>query len=213
MKCFQRLLRPSLPTACRTKVSWSVQIEALAGVGGVRERRRIPGLRRMYRRTTQVWVVGICVCKSASTFDSRQIQCKRAERVPPIFGPSAIAIEVSGHIQTMIPGRRIGTCNLQVFLDGGLHLHRYACFECAPPAVVAGGGDENAIKREADMQCDTQTPCLGQTQRLKGRSTQRYRERFPLYAGPSFYAMSMLSSCERLLKSTRARMTSFQCMI
>jgi len=36
---------------------------------------------------------------------------------------------VSGHIQTMIPGR-------------------YACFECAPPAVVASGGDEKDIKRE-----------------------------------------------------------------
>jgi len=36
---------------------------------------------------------------------------------------------VSGHIQTMIPGR-------------------YACFECAPPAVVASGDDENKIKRE-----------------------------------------------------------------
>jgi ubiquitin-like modifier-activating enzyme 5 len=36
---------------------------------------------------------------------------------------------VSGHIQLMVPGR-------------------YACFECAPPAVVAGGEDENAIKRE-----------------------------------------------------------------
>merc|ERR1719220_382822 len=36
---------------------------------------------------------------------------------------------VSGHIQTMIPGR-------------------YACFECAPPAVVASGEDERAIKRE-----------------------------------------------------------------
>jgi len=36
---------------------------------------------------------------------------------------------VSGHIQTMIPGR-------------------YACFECAPPAVVAGGEDENSIRRE-----------------------------------------------------------------
>jgi len=36
---------------------------------------------------------------------------------------------VSGHIQTCIPGR-------------------YACFECAPPMVVADGGDENAIKRE-----------------------------------------------------------------
>ncbi|CAE8720558.1 unnamed protein product [Polarella glacialis] len=36
---------------------------------------------------------------------------------------------VSAHIQTMIPGR-------------------YACFECAPPIVVASGGDEGAIKRE-----------------------------------------------------------------
>lgn len=36
---------------------------------------------------------------------------------------------VSAHIQTMIPGR-------------------YACFECAPPAVVAAGEDENKIKRE-----------------------------------------------------------------
>jgi len=36
---------------------------------------------------------------------------------------------VSGHIQLMVPGR-------------------YACFECAPPAVVAGGEDESAIKRE-----------------------------------------------------------------
>jgi len=36
---------------------------------------------------------------------------------------------VSGHIQTIIPGR-------------------YACFECAPPAVVASGEDEKKIKRE-----------------------------------------------------------------
>merc|ERR1712039_646697 len=36
---------------------------------------------------------------------------------------------VSGHIQLMIPGR-------------------YACFECAPPMVVAAGEDEKAIKRE-----------------------------------------------------------------
>lgn len=36
---------------------------------------------------------------------------------------------VSGHIQTIIPGR-------------------YACFECAPPAVVASGGNELDIKRE-----------------------------------------------------------------
>ena len=28
---------------------------------------------------------------------------------------------------------------------------RNACFECAPPAVVASGGDENAIKREANL--------------------------------------------------------------
>jgi len=36
---------------------------------------------------------------------------------------------VSGHIQTLIPGR-------------------YACFECAPPSVVASGEDERSIKRE-----------------------------------------------------------------
>lgn len=36
---------------------------------------------------------------------------------------------VSGHIQLIIPGRN-------------------ACFECAPPMVVAEEGDENAIKRE-----------------------------------------------------------------
>jgi ubiquitin-like modifier-activating enzyme 5 len=36
---------------------------------------------------------------------------------------------VSGHIQLLVPGR-------------------YACFECAPPAVVASGEDENDIKRD-----------------------------------------------------------------
>jgi len=36
---------------------------------------------------------------------------------------------VSGHVQTLIPGR-------------------YACFECAPPMVVASGEDENRIQRE-----------------------------------------------------------------
>merc|ERR1719353_435113 len=36
---------------------------------------------------------------------------------------------VSGHIQLIVPGKT-------------------ACFECAPPMVVAGGEDEHAIKRE-----------------------------------------------------------------
>jgi len=36
---------------------------------------------------------------------------------------------VSGHVQLLVPGK-------------------YACFQCAPPMVVAEGGDEKAIKRE-----------------------------------------------------------------
>lgn len=36
---------------------------------------------------------------------------------------------MNGHIQTIYPGET-------------------ACFECAPPYVVASGGDENSIKRE-----------------------------------------------------------------
>ena len=36
---------------------------------------------------------------------------------------------VSGHVQLLVPGK-------------------HACFQCAPPMVVAEGGDEKAIKRE-----------------------------------------------------------------
>merc|ERR1719198_1061925 len=61
---------------------------------------------------------------------------------------------VSGHIQTMIPGR-------------------YACFECAPPAVVAGGEDENAIKREGVCAASLPTT-MGITAGFLAQATLKY---------------------------------------
>jgi len=65
---------------------------------------------------------------------------------------------VSGHIQTMIPGR-------------------YACFECAPPAVVAGGGDEGAIKREGVCAASLPTT-MGITAGLLAQATLKHLLRF-----------------------------------
>lgn len=65
---------------------------------------------------------------------------------------------VSGHIQTMIPGR-------------------YACFECAPPAVVAGGGDENAIKREGVCAASLPTT-MGITAGLLAQATLKHLLKF-----------------------------------
>lgn len=61
---------------------------------------------------------------------------------------------VSGHIQTMIPGRN-------------------ACFECAPPAVVASGGDENAIKREGVCAASLPTT-MGITAGLLAQATLKH---------------------------------------
>ena len=63
-------------------------------------------------------------------------------------------LQVSGHIQTMIPGRP-SIKNHATHAELQLIAARYACFECAPPAVVASGGDENAIKREASPSMTT----------------------------------------------------------
>jgi len=65
---------------------------------------------------------------------------------------------VSGHIQTMIPGR-------------------YACFECAPPAVVAGGGDELAIKREGVCAASLPTT-MGITAGFLAQATLKYLLKF-----------------------------------
>jgi ubiquitin-like modifier-activating enzyme 5 len=53
--------------------------------------------------------------------------CSEADKVWMESGVSEDAM--NGHIQTIYPGET-------------------ACFECAPPYVVASGGDEHAIKRE-----------------------------------------------------------------
>ena len=47
---------------------------------------------------------------------------------------------LAGHAKTCDACGTAAHCSLNA---------RYACFDCAPPAVVASGGDENAIKREA----------------------------------------------------------------
>ncbi|CAK9058384.1 Ubiquitin-like modifier-activating enzyme 5 (Ubiquitin-activating enzyme 5) (UFM1-activating enzyme) [Durusdinium trenchii] len=65
---------------------------------------------------------------------------------------------VSGHIQTMIPGR-------------------YACFECAPPAVVASGGDEHAIKREGVCAASLPTT-MGITAGLLAQATLKHLLKF-----------------------------------
>jgi ubiquitin-like modifier-activating enzyme 5 len=65
---------------------------------------------------------------------------------------------VSGHIQLMIPGR-------------------YACFECAPPAVVAGGDDENAIKREGVCAASLPTT-MGITAGFLAQATLKYLLKF-----------------------------------
>jgi len=61
---------------------------------------------------------------------------------------------VSGHIQTMIPGR-------------------YACFECAPPAVVASGEDESKIKREGVCAASLPTT-MGITAGLLAQATLKH---------------------------------------
>lgn len=65
---------------------------------------------------------------------------------------------VSGHIQTMIPGK-------------------FACFECAPPAVVASGGDENAIKREGVCAASLPTT-MGITAGLLAQATLKHLLKF-----------------------------------
>jgi len=61
---------------------------------------------------------------------------------------------VSSHIQTLIPGR-------------------YACFECAPPAVVASGGDERDIKREGVCAASLPTT-MGITAGFLAQATLKY---------------------------------------
>lgn len=65
---------------------------------------------------------------------------------------------VSGHIQTMIPGR-------------------YACFECAPPGVVASGGDEKDIKREGVCAASLPTT-MGITAGFLAQATLKYLLKF-----------------------------------
>lgn len=61
---------------------------------------------------------------------------------------------VSGHIQTIIPGR-------------------YACFECAPPLVVARKGDEKEIKREGVCAASLPTT-MGITAGFLAQATLKY---------------------------------------
>jgi len=65
---------------------------------------------------------------------------------------------VSGHIQTLVPGRT-------------------ACFECAPPAVVATGEDENSIKREGVCAASLPTT-MGITAGFLAQATLKYLLRF-----------------------------------
>jgi ubiquitin-like modifier-activating enzyme 5 len=65
---------------------------------------------------------------------------------------------VSGHIQTMVPGR-------------------YACFECAPPCVVAAGEDEKAIKREGVCAASLPTT-MGITAGFLAQATLKYLLKF-----------------------------------
>jgi len=65
---------------------------------------------------------------------------------------------VSGHIQTMVPGR-------------------YACFECAPPCVVASGEDESAIKREGVCAASLPTT-MGITAGFLAQATLKYLLKF-----------------------------------
>eukprot|EP00933_Yihiella_yeosuensis_P070755 TRINITY_DN78918_c0_g1_i1.p1 TRINITY_DN78918_c0_g1~~TRINITY_DN78918_c0_g1_i1.p1 ORF type:complete len:424 (-),score=88.68 TRINITY_DN78918_c0_g1_i1:55-1326(-) len=65
---------------------------------------------------------------------------------------------VSGHIQTMIPGK-------------------YACFECAPPGVVAGGGNEADIKREGVCAASLPTT-MGITAGLLAQATLKHLLKF-----------------------------------
>merc|ERR1719188_2569151 len=65
---------------------------------------------------------------------------------------------VSGHIQTMIPGR-------------------FACFECAPPMVVASGEDERAIKREGVCAASLPTT-MGITAGFLAQATLKYLLKF-----------------------------------
>merc|ERR1712232_1141002 len=65
---------------------------------------------------------------------------------------------VSGHIQTMVPGR-------------------FACFECAPPCVVAAGEDEKAIKREGVCAASLPTT-MGITTGFLAQATLKYLLKF-----------------------------------
>jgi len=105
--------------------------------------------------TSRVDLVLSCVDNYAARMTINQV-CNELGQTWLESGVSENA--VSGHIQTMIPGR-------------------YACFECAPPAVVASGEDERSIKREGVCAASLPTT-MGITAGFLAQATLKYLLRF-----------------------------------
>merc|ERR1719487_886103 len=105
--------------------------------------------------SSRVDLVLSCVDNYAARMTINQA-CNEASQTWMESGVSENA--VSGHIQTMIPGR-------------------YACFECAPPAVVASGEDENSIKREGVCAASLPTT-MGITAGFMAQATLKYLLKF-----------------------------------